>query len=51
MSGDELWMVDHYVMTLKDKLDGKSAREFDVVQMPPELVTEASKAVENNDSE
>jgi len=51
MSGDELWMVDHYVMTLKDKLDGKSAREFDVVQMQPELVTEASQAVENNDSE
>ena len=31
MSEDELWMVDHYVMSLKDKLDKKPARSFDVV--------------------
>lgn len=29
MTEDELWMVNHYVMSLKDNLDGKEARTFD----------------------
>lgn len=33
MTEEELWKVDHYVMSLKDKLDGKEARTFDVVQV------------------
>ena len=32
MTEDEMWMVDHYVMSLKDKLDGKEARPFDVIK-------------------
>ncbi len=42
MTEDELWMVDHYVMSLKDKLDGKEARAFDVVEavVEAELHTE-----------
>lgn len=31
MTEDELWMVDHYVMSLKDKLDGKEVKPFDIV--------------------
>lgn len=26
---EELWLINHYVMSLKDKLDGKPTREFD----------------------
>lgn len=36
MSNEELWLVTHYVMDLKDKLEGNSPREFtdsDEVQM------------------
>ena len=32
MTEDEMWMVNHYVMSLKNKLDGKEARSFDVVK-------------------
>jgi mono/diheme cytochrome c family protein len=32
MTEEEMWMVDHYVMSLKDKLDGKEARAYDVVE-------------------
>lgn len=31
MTEDEMWMVDHYVMSLKDKLDGKEPQAYDVV--------------------
>lgn len=37
MTEDELWMVDHYVMSLKDKLDGKEAKPFDVVSEVTEI--------------
>lgn len=37
MTEDELWMVDHYVMSLKDKLDGKEAKPFDVVSEVTEV--------------
>lgn len=33
MTEEELWMVDHYVLSLKDKLDGKEARPYDVVEV------------------
>ena len=31
MTEEEMWMVDHYVMSLKDKLDKKEPRAYDVV--------------------
>ncbi len=31
MTEEEMWMVDHYVMSLKDKLDGKETRAYDDV--------------------
>jgi mono/diheme cytochrome c family protein len=37
MTEDELWMVDHYVMSLKNKLDGKEALPFDVVKEVAEI--------------
>lgn len=37
MSEEELWLVDHYVMSLKDKLDKKEARAFDVVEQVMEV--------------
>lgn len=33
MTEDEMWMVNHYVMSLKDKLDSKEPRAFDVKEM------------------
>ena len=61
MTEDEMWMVDHYVMSLKDKLDGKEAKPFDVVKkvMVPEIVehhteqvsTEVHHAIEVNHGE
>ena len=41
MSEKELWMVDHYVMSLKDALDGKEARPFDVKEMVADALEEA----------
>ncbi|GGG18377.1 cytochrome c [Dokdonia pacifica] len=32
MTEEEMWMVDHYVMSLKDKLDKKEPRAYDVVE-------------------
>jgi mono/diheme cytochrome c family protein len=29
MNNEELWLVDHYVMQLKDELEGKEPREFE----------------------
>ena len=37
MTEEEMWMVDHYVMSLKDKLDGKDARPYDVVEVVTEV--------------
>ncbi|MEP0263644.1 cytochrome c [Dokdonia sp.] len=37
MTEEEMWMVDHYVMSLKDKLDGKEARAYDVVEAVLEI--------------
>ncbi len=37
MTEDEMWMVDHYVMSLKDKLDGKEAPAYDVVEKVMEV--------------
>ena len=31
MTEEEMWMVDHYVISLKDKLDKKEARAYDLV--------------------
>lgn len=47
MTEDEMWMVDHYVMSLKDKLDGKEAKPFDVVKkvMVPEIVEHHTEQV------
>ena len=43
MTEEEMWMVDHYVMSLKDKLDGKEARPYDVVEVILEVVEEMHK--------
>ncbi|AEE19542.1 quinol:cytochrome c oxidoreductase monoheme cytochrome subunit [Dokdonia sp. Hel_I_63] len=37
MTEDELWMVDHYVMGLKDALDGKPQREFTASEIISEM--------------
>jgi len=46
MTEEELWMVDHYVMSLKDKLDKKEPRPYDVVEVVEEIHTEETHAVE-----
>lgn len=51
MTEDELWMVDHYVMYLKDKLDGKEERAFDVVQEVTEVEMVDTHAGENHEVE
>ncbi len=45
MTEDEMWMVDHYVMSLKDKLDGKEAKAFDVVKEMMEVVEHSVEEV------
>ena len=37
MTEDELWMVDHYVMGLKDALDGKPERAFTAAEIIEEM--------------
>lgn len=37
MTEEEMWMVDHYVMSLKDQLDGKEVRPYDVVETVTEV--------------
>lgn len=49
MTEEELWKVDHYVMSLKDKLDGKEARSFEVVQVLEDLSANASSHSEHSD--
>ncbi len=50
MTEEELWMVDHYVMSLKDKLDGKEARPYDVVEVM-EVVEELHTNEEHSTTE
>ena len=45
MSEEELWLVDHYVMSLKDKLDKKEARAFDLVEHVMEVEAIDANAV------
>lgn len=45
MTEEELWMVDHYVMGLKDALDGKPQREFTA----GELIEQMTEGVINTD--
>lgn len=37
MTEEELWMVDHYVMSLKDALDGKPERKFTAAEIIEEM--------------
>jgi mono/diheme cytochrome c family protein len=52
MTEDELWMVNHYVMSLKDKLDGLDARPFDVVKdvMEVEMVDNHIEEIHEDDN-
>jgi len=50
LTEDEMWMIDHYVMSLKDKLDKKEARAFDVIEMVEE-VEQLHEATENHGTE
>ena len=49
MTEEELWMVDHYVLTLKDKLDGKEARPYDVVEAVEEIHTDEEHHSDSQD--
>ncbi|MFC4634004.1 c-type cytochrome [Dokdonia ponticola] len=49
MTEEELWMVDHYVLTLKDKLDGKEARPYDVVEAVEEIHTDEDHHSDSQD--
>ncbi|WP_299682487.1 cytochrome c [uncultured Dokdonia sp.] len=46
MTEEEMWMVDHYVMSLKDKLDKKEPRAYDVVEAVEEIHVENTHADE-----
>jgi len=48
MSEKELWQVDHYVMKLKDALEGKSERSFDnteIIEITDEETGEVIEAI------
>lgn len=49
MTEEELWMVDHYVLSLKDKLDGKEARPYDVVEVVEEIHTDEEHHSDSQD--
>lgn len=51
LTEDEMWMIDHYVMGLKDKLDGKDARPFDVVQEVVEVEIVDNHAAEMHEGD
>lgn len=42
LTEDEMWMIDDYVISLKDKLDGLEPRPYDVPEMKKEMSTEDS---------
>ena len=46
MSEKELWQVDHYVMQLKDALEGKPERAFDNIEVIEITVEETGQVVE-----
>ena len=53
MTEEEMWKVDHYVMSLKNDLDGKAVRPFDVVEdiMVDELHLDEAHAIEDHDGD
>lgn len=51
MTEEEMWMVDHYVMSLKDKLDKKEPRSYDVVEVVEEMHLEDSHTNEEGHEE
>ena len=52
LTEDEMWMIDHYVMGLKDKLDGIEVKPFDVVKevMEVEMVEHHTEEIHEDDN-
>lgn len=51
MTEEEMWKVDHYVMSLKDKLDKKEERPFEVAIEKNMVIEVAEHGTEDHDGE